>query len=91
VAAGRESPLVRPRRQAALTSSARAALAEALKDVRGFAFIAADDVGGRGIERYGDPVSRLVYYRLEGEKASRCVTFYLTAQGLVADWSIEEV
>jgi CubicO group peptidase (beta-lactamase class C family) len=90
VAAGRESALVSPRRRAAVTRAAREALAEALTGSRAFAFLAADEVAGRAIERYGQPVSRLVYYRLEGEKGTRDVTFCLTAQGALADWSIEE-
>jgi CubicO group peptidase (beta-lactamase class C family) len=65
-------------------------LQQQLATATGFAFQAEDDVSGRGIERRGETVSRVVYYRMSGERERR-YRFFLNDQGEVADFSAEMV
>ena len=55
---------------------------------RSLAFVAEEDVAGRGIERHGAKVSRVLYYRLALDKQTRNLLVYLTAEGLVTDYDI---
>jgi CubicO group peptidase (beta-lactamase class C family) len=65
-------------------------LQQQLATATGFAFQADDDVSGRGIERRGETISRVVYYRMSGERERR-YRFFLNDQGEVADFSAEMV
>ena len=55
---------------------------------RSLAFVAEEDVAGRGIERHGAKVSKVLYYRLVMDKQTRNLLVYLTAEGLVTDYDI---
>jgi hypothetical protein len=55
---------------------------------RSLAFVAQEDVAGRGIERHGAKVSKVLYYRLVMDKQTRNLLVYLTAEGLVTDYDI---
>ncbi|MCW3095810.1 MAG: penicillin-binding protein beta-lactamase class [Chthonomonadaceae bacterium] len=60
-----------------------------LAGLQSLSFIATQDVAGRGIERHGGSVTRIIYYKLHTklhtDKASHYVLVYLTAEGLVTD------
>ena len=45
----------------------------------------ATGVGDRGLERHGGKVSRVLYYKLVTDKATRYVLIYVTADGLITD------
>jgi CubicO group peptidase (beta-lactamase class C family) len=53
--------------------------------IQSLALLGAQDVAGRGIERHGGKVSRVLYVRVRTEKAARNVLVYLTEDGLVTD------
>jgi CubicO group peptidase (beta-lactamase class C family) len=53
--------------------------------IQSISLLGAQDVAGRGIERHGGKVSRVLYIRIRTEKASRNVLVYLTEDGLVTD------
>jgi CubicO group peptidase (beta-lactamase class C family) len=55
---------------------------------RSLAFVAEEDVAGRGIDRHGAKVSHVLYYRLVTDKQTRNLLVYLTAEGLVTDYDI---
>jgi len=55
---------------------------------RSLAFVAEEDVAGRGIERHGAKVSKVLYYRLVMDKQTRNLLVYLTAGRLVTDYDI---
>ena len=62
-----------------------------LEDVKSFAFVACEDVQGSRVERYGVPVTRICYYRAAYPLGTHYFSFYLTADGTVADvWSSTE-
>ena len=56
--------------------------------LRSLAFVGEEDVAGRGIERHGAKVSKVLYYRLVMDKQTRNLLVYLTAEGLVTDYDI---
>ena len=53
--------------------------------IQSISLLGAQDVAGRGIERHGSKVSRVLYVRIRTEKAPRNVLVYLTEDGLVTD------
>ena len=53
-----------------------------------FTFLAEDDVNGRGIERRGETISRVVFYFMPGERDRR-FRFFLNDKGEVADFLAE--
>jgi len=53
--------------------------------LKSLVFLAAYEVSDRGIERHGGKVSRILYYQLLNDRASRNLLVYLTADGLVTD------
>jgi CubicO group peptidase (beta-lactamase class C family) len=65
--------------------------AKLLAKAKGFWYLAADDVAGKGIERRGEAVSRILYYGLEAEDADVRLRFFLNAQGEVADFAAARV
>jgi hypothetical protein len=76
-----------------IASSAKKDFSSGSTDFAGFrslAFVAAEDVVGRGIDRHGAKVSHVLYYRLVLDKQNRNLLVYLTAEGLVADYDIVE-
>jgi CubicO group peptidase (beta-lactamase class C family) len=56
-----------------------------LKTLRSFSYLAADDVAGRGLTRWGEPVTRIAYYKGELEGRPFYFTFWLTADSKVAN------
>jgi hypothetical protein len=76
-----------------ITPGARRDFAPGLRDLarlKSLAFIAAQDVAGRRIERHGGRVSRILYYRLVTDGDPRPILVYMTADGLVTDEDIVE-
>ena len=53
--------------------------------IQSISLLGAQDVAGRGIERHGGKVRRVLYVRIRTEKAPRNVLVYLTEDGLVTD------
>lgn len=85
-AAVEEVPGVAPQ---ARTDYARGPSPE-LAGIERISFVGSQDVSGRGIERHGAAVSRVLYYRLLGGGPSRYVIVYLTPDGLVTDQDVME-
>lgn len=59
-------------------------IAQRLKTINSFTYIASDDVDGRGLKRMGRPVTRIYYYK--GKLGGKIVyfTFWITREGKVA-------
>ena len=57
-----------------------------LVGIRSLDYIASQDVAGRGIERHGGVVSRIIYYKLTTNRRSEYLMVYLTSDGLVTDF-----
>jgi CubicO group peptidase (beta-lactamase class C family) len=53
---------------------------------RGIAFIGAQSVAGRGLERHGHPVDRIAYYTLTTESGQRALLVWVTKDGLITDF-----
>ena len=53
--------------------------------IQSVSLLGAQDVSGRGIERHGGKVSRVLYLRIRTEQASRNVLVYLTEDDLLTD------
>ena len=58
----------------------------AFRSIRAVTFLHANQVTGRGIERLGDPVDRILHYRIETDRGDRWLLLYIAASGLIADW-----
>jgi hypothetical protein len=69
--------------------SQRERVAKQLAKARGFFYLASDDVAGRGIERRGEAVTRILYYGLEAEGGDVRLRLFLNGQGEVADFAAE--
>jgi len=91
LAATKDSPLITPEfREEYATARGRAeSLAERLKEMKSFTFVA-NDPAPPGWERLGVAVSRFAYYKLIGTKETRYYTFELTADGKVASYQSSE-
>jgi CubicO group peptidase (beta-lactamase class C family) len=61
-----------------------------LAGTRGITYVTTRDVAGKGIERHGAKVSRVVYYRMLTDHGARFVLVYLTEDGLVTDQDVVE-
>jgi predicted metalloprotease with PDZ domain len=57
-----------------------------LVGIRSLDYVASQNVDGRGIERHGGVVSRIIYYKLTTNKRSEYLMVYLTPDGLVTDF-----
>lgn len=93
---GVASPRMAPGMRASLNSSAmekaaRERMAKRLAKARSFSYLATDDVAGRGIQRRGQLVSRILYYGLRSDEGDRLYLFFLNGPGEVADISSEVV
>jgi CubicO group peptidase (beta-lactamase class C family) len=62
--------------------------AQELSGMRGISYLAAIDLTGRGIERHGAKVSRVLYYKLLNEGRPRFVLVYLSEGDLVTDQDV---
>jgi hypothetical protein len=74
-----------------LTAGARTNLARAIPDLKGarsITFAGAQDVTGRGIERHGHKIARVLHYRVETPAGVKLVLVHLDPDGLVADYDV---
>jgi hypothetical protein len=75
-----------------LTPGARTDLAagsaRAFAGVRGLAYLSAQDVSGRGIERHGGAVSRVLFYRMETNRGRRWLMVHVTIDNLITDYDV---
>jgi hypothetical protein len=71
-------------------SYARKITAERLQKATSFAFVDEDDVSGRGLERRGERIARIVYCGLVAPGGALVYRFHLNAEGEVADFDAEE-
>jgi hypothetical protein len=55
-------------------------------NVSALTFVLAQDVAGRGIERHGHPIARVMHYRMRTPQGERLLLVHLDANGLVADY-----
>lgn len=62
----------------------------AFRSTRAVTFLHANQVAGRGIDRLGHPVDRILHYRIETDRGDRWLLLYIAASGLVADWDTVE-
>ena len=60
----------------------------ALRGFSGVTFIVEEDVSGRGIERHGSPIAKVLHYRLKTPAEGKFVLAYLTADGMIADYDV---
>ena len=63
-----------------------APLSAQLKEHPSFTFIACDSVEDRGLQHLGSPVSRICYFKMGTAKKTSYYTFWLTADGQIADF-----
>jgi D-alanyl-D-alanine carboxypeptidase len=87
-----DDPLaVVPSTRAYFTPLGRTLTAERLKTLREFSFVTCDELGVHTIERHGARVARICHYRLVNADETRYFSFWLTADGAIADfWSSTE-
>jgi CubicO group peptidase (beta-lactamase class C family) len=71
-------------------NSSRRRTGERLEQSKALSFLAEDVVSGRGLERRGEAVARIVHCGLVTPKAAYAYRFYLNARGEVADFSWDE-
>jgi D-alanyl-D-alanine carboxypeptidase len=89
IAAGRAPEAMTPSQRevlAELPPPVRDGLADRLRNLESFTYIDRDDVAGRGIEVLGAKIESVRYYRGADAQATRYYTFWLTADGTVADF-----
>lgn len=61
-----------------------------LAGLKSLAFLADQDVSGRGIERHKGEVARVLHYRLVADGATHNLLVHLTPEGIVTDFDIVE-
>jgi CubicO group peptidase (beta-lactamase class C family) len=74
-----------------LTAGARkefTAPVNSLQGVRAVAFVHSSSVAGRGIERLGHAIQRVLHYRMDTERGDRWLLVHVDANGLVADFDV---
>lgn len=81
------APLVAPGFATAIAPGTRKQAASWLKGASTITFVGCDDVAALGIERYGAPVDRYCYLRLEQGDGGRSLTFWMTPDDRVAGFS----
>src|SRR5881296_840383 len=90
-ARGEDSPAVAPFTRGYFTPIGREIMGERLTTLREFSFVTCDETGARAVERHGARVARVCHYRLINADETRYFSFWLTADGAVADfWSSTE-
>jgi hypothetical protein len=62
--------------------------ARAFAGVRGLAYLSAQDVSGRGIERHGGAVSRVLFYRMETDRGRRWLMLHVTSDNFSTDYDV---
>ncbi len=60
----------------------------ALRGFSGVTFILEEDVSGRGIERHGSPIAKVLHYRLKTPSEGKFVLVHLRADGMIADYDV---
>lgn len=63
----------------------RRGMTSLFKTLESIAFLAQDDLHGRGIARLGVPVSRILHHKAQGARGFRYFSFWLTEDGQIAD------
>ncbi len=74
-----------------LTEGARKVFGQAnpgLRNVQSISFVHAQDVGGRGLERHGHAITRVLQYRLATPDGEQLLLVHVDANGLVGDYDI---
>lgn len=94
-ATGEQSPRMAPGLRASHAgtdreNASRKRTGERLEKAPTLTYLAEDDVGGKGLERRGEGVARIVHCGLVTPDAAYAYRFYLNARGEVADFSWEE-
>jgi len=59
-----------------------------LQGVRAVEFMHESSVAGRGIERAGHPIQRVLHYRMQTDQGSRWLLIHVDPTGLVADFDV---
>ena len=59
-----------------------------LQGVRAVAFLHESNVAGRGIERLGHPIQRVLHYRMDTQRGQRWLLVHVAPNGLVADFDV---
>jgi CubicO group peptidase (beta-lactamase class C family) len=70
--------------------TSRKRTADRLQKMTGFAYLAEDDVRGKGLERRGETIARIAHFKMGLESGDLFYRFYLTDGGAVADFASEE-
>ena len=90
-ARGDDTPSVVPFTRGYFTPLGRELMGERLKTLREFTFVTCDELGARPVERHGARIARVCHYRAVNAEETRYYSFWLTADGNVADfWSSTE-
>ena len=87
MAEGRDSPMMTAAHRAFYQDFPppyRQQLAQQLKTLKSFSYIASDEVAGRGLRKMSEPITRISYYKGELEGKTFFFTFWLTKEGKVA-------
>ncbi len=79
------APRIAPGMRKSLSGNAKRATWWAQLGVKSMVFVAAEDIPGRGVERNGTAVVRVLYYRLDTARGEHHALVYLTAGALVTD------
>jgi hypothetical protein len=86
LARGEDDPRVLPVRKLYLQAAGRRMLADDLRTLQSFTFVACDDTGARVPERHGERVSRVCHYRMVNADATHYFSFWLLPDGRIADF-----
>ena len=60
----------------------------ALRGARGLEHALTQDVSGRGVERHGHVIARVVHYRMSTAEGARLLLVHVDANGLIADYDL---
>lgn len=87
LAEGQDSPIMTAAYRAfynSLPLPVRQEDAQLLKALKTFTYLASDNVEGRGLNRMGEPIASICYYKAEFGQKVYYFTFWLTKEGKVA-------
>lgn len=87
---GEALAMLTPARKAAffkMDEGMRTDIAAVWRTTRIITYIKGEDVRGRGVEKQGASVARVLYYDTTNARESRFFTFWLTADRLIADFA----
>ena len=83
---GKDVAIMTPELIKDIRPNERADQAFKIKDVRSFTFVAGEDVSRKKMSRIGAAVTEVRYCRLINPQGTFLFTFWMTADGKVADW-----